>query len=268
VVRTNAIAFTTANYVARETGYAMRDWAQGDRATRDAFASIETYAERFDTLLADIQALGFDTIDVWGAHLHHEWATDAHIEAACEAIRRRGLRVATYATWIDPANIERACEVALALGTEVIGGGCSGDAGQIAAVLARNGVRVGIENHPEATPAELRRKIIAADEAGYPGVFGTTIDTGWWGTQGYDASVAIEELADRLLHVHLKDVRTVSEPHETCRWGDGIVPIEKCVRTLQRLGYAGAIVVEHEPETFDPTDEIRAMRAQLEQWLA
>jgi hypothetical protein len=33
---------------------------------------------------------------------------------------------------------------------------------------------------------------------------------------------------------------------------------------LQRLGYAGAIAVEHEPETFDPTEDIRAMR----EWLA
>ena len=102
-------------------------------------------------------------------------------------------------------------------------------------------MRLGIENHPEATPAELRRKITAADEAGHPGVFGTTVDTGWWGTQGYDAAVAIEELADRLLHVHLKDVRAVSEPHETCRWGDGIVPIERCVRTLRHAHAARAM---------------------------
>ena len=71
-----------------------------------------------------------------------------------------------------------------------------------------------------------------------------------------------------MLHVHLKDVLALDEPHDTCRWGEGIVPIEECVRTLQRLGYGGAITVEHEPETFDPTDDIRAMRAQLEGWLA
>ena len=60
----------------------------------------------------------------------------------------------------------------------------------------------------------------------------------------------------------------LDEPHETCRWGDGIVPIEECVRTLRRLGYTGALAVEHEPETFDPTDDVRAMRQKLEEWLA
>jgi sugar phosphate isomerase/epimerase len=130
-------------------------------------------------------------------------------------------------------------------------------------VLEKYGVRLGIENHPETTPQELLAKITAGGDR-----FGATVDTGWWGTQGYDAARAIEELGDRVWHVHLKDVLALGEPHETCRWGEGIVPIEECVRTLQRTGYTGAIAVEHEPETLDPTDDVRAMREQLEGWLA
>ena len=34
------IAFTTANEVARETGWAMRGWRHGDRATSEAFAPV------------------------------------------------------------------------------------------------------------------------------------------------------------------------------------------------------------------------------------
>ena len=40
------------------------------------------------------------------------------------------------------------------------------------------------------------------------------------------------------------------------------------MRALQRSGYGGAIAVEHEPETFDPSEDVRAMRAELERWLA
>ena len=54
----------TANYVARETGYAMHGWGHGDRATNESFAPIETYAERFDALLRDVKELGFDTVDI------------------------------------------------------------------------------------------------------------------------------------------------------------------------------------------------------------
>ena len=38
----------------------------------------------------------------------------------------------------------------------------------------------------------------------------------------------------------------------------------ECVEALKRIGYGGAVVVEHEPEAFDPSDDLRAMRAELE----
>lgn len=252
----------TANFVARETGYTMHGWGHGDRTTNEAFAPIETYAERFGALLGDIHALGFRAIDVWGAHLSPEWATDAHVQAARAALERYGMRVTTYATWVGPSNIVRSCELARALGTDLLGGGFSGDPEALAPALERHAVRLAVENHPEKTPAEVLEKI---DRGGAH--FGVTVDTGWWGTQGYDAARAIEELGDRVLHVHLKDVLGLGEPHDTCRWGDGIVPVEASVRALQRSGYRGAIAVEHEPETFDPSDGIRSMRAQLEGWL-
>jgi L-ribulose-5-phosphate 3-epimerase len=259
---TNTIAVTTADYVARETGYAMHGWGHGDRLTNEAFAPIETYAERFDALLVDIRSLGFTTIDVWGAHLSPDWATDAHVEAACAALARHGISVSTYAAWIGPGNVERSCELARALGTSLIGAGFSGEPEALAPVLERHGVSLAVENHPERSPAEVLAKI----ERGGP-MFGATVDTGWWGTRGYDAARAIRELGGHVLHVHLKDVLALDEPHETCRWGEGIVPVEACVRALREIDYEGAIAVEHEPETFDPSEDLRAMRVELEAWL-
>ena len=128
----------------------------------------------------------------------------------------------------------------------------SGDPGAVASVLRERGVRLGIENHPERVPDELRARIDAGE-----GAFGATVDTGWWATQGYDPARAIEELGERVLHVHLKDVLAVGEPHETCRWGEGIVDIAACVRALQRIGYAGTYTIEHEPEDHDPSEKCR-----------
>jgi L-ribulose-5-phosphate 3-epimerase len=255
------IAFMTANYVAREAGWSIRDWAHGDRTTNEAFAPLETYAERLDELLSRIRSLGFDTVDVWGAHLSPDWATDEHVAIARETLGRHGLGVATYATWVDRSNVERACEVALGIGTSLIGAGISGAPESLVPVLRERTVRIAVENHPERTPAE----VLATIERG-GGVLGTTVDTGWWGTHGYDAARAIEELGEHVLHVHLKDVRAEGG-HETCRWGEGVVPVERCVRALQRLGYAGAITVEHEPEDHDPSEEIRAMAERLRGWL-
>ncbi len=257
------IAYMTANEVARETGWAMHGWGHGDRATNEAYGPVDTYAERFDALLGRVHALGFDAIDLWGAHLSPDWATDEHVAIAREALLAHSVTVATYGAWVHMHRLDRFCQIARAVGTNVIGGGFSGDARELAPTLRDHGVTLAIENHPETTPAEVLAKI----EAG-GGTMAATVDTGWWATQGYDPVRAIEELGSHVAHVHLKDVLHEGEPHETCAWGEGIVDVEACVRALQRLGYAGTYTVEHEPEDHDPSEEIRAMREQLEGWLA
>jgi sugar phosphate isomerase/epimerase len=252
------IAFMTANYVARQTGWAMHGWGHGDRATNDHFAPLETYEARLDELLGEIRSLGFDAVDFWGAHLSPEWATDEHLASAVALLERHELDVATYATWVGPSTVARSCELARGLGVDVIGGGMSGDPAALGHVLREHGVRLAIENHPERTPAEVLTKI----EAG-GAMMGATVDTGWWATQGYDPARAIEELGSWVLHVHLKDVLAVGEPHDTVAWGGGIVDIDACLRALDRIGYEGAYTVEHEPEDHDPGEECRAMREQL-----
>src|SRR4029450_7885902 len=117
---TTTISFMSANYVAREVGYSMRDWGHGDRATNDAFRPLETYAERFAQILDDVRELGFDAIDVWGAHLSPEWATDEHGWTAVGLLEQKGLRVASYATWVGHDQLERAWEIAAAIGAPVI----------------------------------------------------------------------------------------------------------------------------------------------------
>jgi L-ribulose-5-phosphate 3-epimerase len=257
------IAFMTANFVARETGWAMHGWGHGDRATNEAFAPLETFGERFDALLAEVRALGFDTIDLWGAHLSPDWATDEHIVQAAQALLAHGVSVATYGAWVHRDNLDRACLIARRVGTDVIGGGMSGETVAAVPVLREHGVTLAIENHPERAPAELLAKIDAGD-----GALAATVDTGWWATQGYDPAQAIEELGPHVAHVHLKDVFREGEPHESCSWGEGIVDVESCLRALERIGYTGALTIEHEPEDHDPSDEIRAMREKLEGWLA
>jgi sugar phosphate isomerase/epimerase len=231
----------TANFVAREVGYDMHGWGHGDRATNAAFRPLETYERKLDELLGDVRRLGFDTIDLWGAHLNPDWATDEHVRIARASLDRHGLRVASVET------IGSAAWIARGLGADLLVG---------PAALDGDGLRTAIENHDERTPAELLAK--ATD--------GVCVDTGWWATQRYDPLRAIEELGDRIYHVHLKDVLAPGA-HDTCRWGRGIVDVEACVRALQRIGYRGALSIEHEPEHEDPSEDCRAMLADLRRWL-
>lgn len=259
----------TANFVARELGWSMPSWDAGDRAVHHVFRPIETYRERFGALCDEAVALGFDAIDLWDAHLSASWATDEHVGIAVDALAERGLTVASLAGWLgsDPERVERSCRIAAAVGAPVLGGGTAlldEDRHALIGLLQRYDLRFGLENHPERTPNEVLSRI--GDGAG--GRIGATVDTGWWGTQGYDAARAIRELGPNVLHVHLKDVRHEGVPHETCGYGQGVVPLRACVEALSDIGYRGAISVEHEPEDDDPRPEIREARKLLAGWLA
>jgi sugar phosphate isomerase/epimerase len=263
----NTISFMSANYVARELGYTMtRGWGQGDQATNEHFQPIETFRERFKEILQDVRAPGFKAIDLWTAHLNPSWATPEQIRTAKELLDEYGLAVPSLAGGFGSTReeFEATCRVAEALGGPVLGGSTSmlqKDRAFVLETLKASGLKLGIENHPEKTPQELRDKIGDGE-----GVIGATVDTGWFGTQGYDAAKALEELADVLFYVHLKDVRAVGT-HDTCRYGEGVVPIRECLRTLNRIGYEGAISVEHEPELFDPTEDVRASLVLLRAWM-
>ena len=95
------LSFMSANYVAREVGYAMtRGWGEGDRATNERFRPEETFRARFAQIAGDVRALGFDAtrgarflasagIDMAGrwkallARLESDLATPESAQAAC-----------------------------------------------------------------------------------------------------------------------------------------------------------------------------------------
>lgn len=263
------IAFMGANYVARQVNWQMTDgWDQGEEATSAYFRPLATFADRFDELIAKVAGMGFRLFDLWTAQLSWEWATEQHLAAAREVLARHRIGVASYAGFYGttPDEFERACRVAKGVGTRILGGVSplyASDPGAVIDTLNRMDLVYAIENHMQRTPAE----VLALIGDGAQGRVGTALDTGWWGTQGYDPVAAIRELSRHLVHLHLKDVRAAGG-HETCRYGLGVVPVRECLAAARELGYLGTLTVEHEPPDFDPTDDCVANRAMLQTWQA
>lgn len=263
----NPVSFISASFVARPLGYRMTEgWMQGDEATNAYFRPIETFRERFDALLGEVRALGFRAVDLWTAHLNPAWATDAHVQAARELLEKHDLQVPSLAGGVGSLEVlEGSCELAQAMGIPVLAGGASmlpKQRAEAVEILKHYGVKLAAENHPEKTPAELLAQI--GDGAG--GYLGAAADTGWWATQGYPAPQALRELGSHLMTVHLKDVKAPGG-HETCRFGAGAADIKGCVGVLREIGYTGPLGIEHEPENFDPSEDVRASRVMLQTWL-
>ena len=264
---TPPISFMSANYVARELGYGVADdWAPCDEATNAAFSPLESFAARFDELLGMIRAAGFEELDLWLAHLNWRWATPEHVLIATEALDRHGLRVVSMAGGFGSTldELASACRLAKAMQAPLLGGMAQiliTDRDGTVEVLRAHGVRLAVENHAEKSPAEVLATIGDAAD-----VLGTAVDTGWYATQGYDTVLAIRELGDRIMHVHLKDVEQEGE-HVTCKHGTGCARVAECVDVLVEIGYTGALSVEHEPYDFDPTEECAEMLTMLRRQL-
>jgi sugar phosphate isomerase/epimerase len=263
------IAFGLANYVARPLNYHLQgQWSQGEQATSAWFKPIKTFPERFEAYIADVVALGFSMVDMWQPILDHRWLSDDHLDSAVEILSDHGVKVAGFAGQLGstPEEFERNCEIAAELDAPLLVGqtplALSDQREFVVATLQKYGLKWAFENSIQTSAEEI------ASDAGNDGegTIGIFADVGWFGTNGMDADITLRLLKRRLIHVHLKDVLRQGD-HETCRFGQGVVPIEQCVRTLKDIGYTGALTIEHEPYSFDPTDDIRANLEMLKGWL-
>lgn len=265
------IGFISANYVARVSDYdGVDEWSEHDVRTRHAFD-----LDDIETWIDDVAAMGFDGLSLWTAHCWYHEVDDGQVAEVREIAERAGLSIYSYAggfglppehgSWdrSDRANWERTYEVADELGCGWLSGGYGAEENR---VIVREmadtfGIDFAYENHGEASVAEIRERI-----EGYEDCMGVAFDTGWAGTQGFDAADAIRDLDDLLFEVHLKDVTAAGE-HRTCVLGDGVVGIEACLDALVEIGYDGWVSIEHEPFDHDPTDEVRTSLANVGAWL-
>jgi predicted dehydrogenase/sugar phosphate isomerase/epimerase len=275
---TPTFSFVTANFVARQIGYRMdAGWMQGDDATNAWFAPLSTYEERLEGMLAEVKALGFSALDLWCAHLHWRWATPQHLAIARRQLSGQGLVVRSYPAWVGGGapELNAACRLCAELDIPLFAGHCEYFAHDRAAavkILREFGVAYAIENHPEKGTAEIAARLGSGDED----LVGVALDTGWCVTRGWDPVAALRELGPRIKAVHLKDVRApraaktgltfVDMGHETCRLGEGVVPIPTMIGLLKTMEFRGPIGIEHEPEEFDPSADVRASRERVETW--
>jgi sugar phosphate isomerase/epimerase len=126
-------------------------------------------------------------------------------------------------------------------------------------ILGAHGVRFAIENHPEKSTGEVL-SVIGDSE-----LLGSCADSGWWAIQGVHPPTAFRELGDRILTVHLKDVDATTS--KGVRPGTGSADVLGCLQALSDIGYDGAVGIEHEPDGWDPTEDLRVGYRMLDHWV-
>jgi sugar phosphate isomerase/epimerase len=140
--------------------------------------------------------------------------------------------------------------------------------GPIMDVFEQEGVRFGLEVHPTEIAYDFvtTRKTLAA--IGRRPEFGINFDPSHFAHQFLDSAAFVEEFADRIYHVHVKDSRKTLDGRKSILgghlnfgeldrgWdfvspGHGDVDFESLFRALNRIGYDGPLSIEWEDSGMD-----------------
>ena len=131
------------------------------------------------------------------------------------------------------------------------------------------GVRFALEVHPTEIAFDITTAARALDVLGRRPEFGFNYDPSHLGYQGVDYVRFIDEFADRIYHVHMKDVWWSSHGtragvfgghvdfgHADRHWdfrslGRGTIDFEEIIRALNRINYVGPLSIEWEDSGMD-----------------
>ena len=132
-----------------------------------------------------------------------------------------------------------------------------------------NGIRFALEVHPTEIAFDISSAQTFLEALNYHPAFGFNYDPSHFGYQGVDYVAFITQFADRIFHVHMKDVWWSDVPmrggvfgghlpfgHPDRCWdfrsiGRGKINFEAIIRALNRIDYQGPLSVEWEDNGMD-----------------
>jgi sugar phosphate isomerase/epimerase len=113
-------------------------------------------------------------------------------------------------------------------------------------------IKVAIHNHgPEDEHFPGPREAIPVIQDMDPRV-GLCVDLGHTTRTGVDIVEALAEAGDRVLDIHIKDLRDLMDRDSQCIVGEGAMPLPAIFRQLVAMDYAGYVNLEYEIDASDP----------------
>jgi sugar phosphate isomerase/epimerase len=140
--------------------------------------------------------------------------------------------------------------------------------GPIVDVFDAEGISFGLEVHPGEIAYDFVSTRRALDAIGHRPGFGINFDPSHLAHQFLDSAVFVQEFADRIYHVHVKDSKKTLDGRKSILgghlnfgesergWdfvspGHGDVDFESLFRALNRIGYQGPLSIEWEDSGMD-----------------
>lgn len=267
---------------------------------------LACWGDHFEVPLAD-QAYCDERRNILSAHGLNTWAVSNHLvgQAVCDRIDLRHRSILPDSIWGDgdpegvrqraAAEMIKTGHAAKRLGVDVVCGftgssiwhlnysfhavpksmiddGYADFARRWKPILdeyQKLGIRFALEVHPTEIAFDTASAERALQALDYHPAFGFNYDPSHFGYQGADYIGFIYKFADRIFHVHMKDVGWSPFPTEAgvfgghLEFGDrrrywdfrslgrGNIEFEEIIRALNRIGYHGPLSVEWEDSGMD-----------------
>lgn len=188
-------------------------------------------------------------------------ASAADFAAARAKVEAAGMRLmgaGTITLKNDPAQVRTAFEYAKAAGFPLIVAAPEPAAfDTIEQAIREFDVKVAVHNHgPEdkhfPAPQDAYRLLKGRDAR-----FGLCMDIGHASRAGVDPVKTVGEVKDRLLDIHVKDLKDKLVKESQCEVGKGALDIPGLFRALVAIGFKGHVALEYEINETNPRIGIR-----------
>jgi len=212
------------------------------------------------------RAMDVHTITLKDVHLPMT-ATPEQIKAAVGKLDAAGIKLMGGGVIYlknDEAAVRKAFEYAKTAGFPLIVGAPDPDAVPLVERFVREyGIPLAIHNHgPEdkAYPAPLDALKLIKDRDPR---LGLCMDVGHTVRAGGDPVKTVADCGDRLMDLHVKDLRSATDPDSQVEVGKGIVDYPGLIRALHQRSFAGHVALEYEINEDHPEAGIRESLAYL-----
>lgn len=203
-----------------------------------------------------VKELGTPYINIKDFHLAMN-STPEEIRAARKEFEKNGLKILGGGTISfqkdDEADIRAKFEYAKAAGLPLmVSAPTAVTLPKLEKFVKEYNIKVAVHNHgPEdkhfPTPQSVLKIVKDLDPR-----CGLCIDVGHTARTGVDVVESIQEAGPRLLDMHIKDLRDLSDKNSQCDVGDGKMPIPQIFQQLLKMNYQGGVMLEYEINAENP----------------
>ncbi|HEX2716517.1 MAG TPA: sugar phosphate isomerase/epimerase [Gemmatimonadaceae bacterium] len=225
-----------------------------------------------DKAIEMIGALRTPWVNIKSVHLPYDLPPE-QIAAARDEFTRAGLQIVGGGTITfdkdDDDEVRRYFEYAKAAGMPTIV--ATTDLPilpRIERFAKQYDIKVAIHNHgPEdkrfPSPYDVLKAVRSMDRR-----MGLCIDIGHTVRTGTDVVKAVADAGPRLLDMHVKDLRDLTEKGSQCIVGEGVIPIAEIFQQLLAMRYGGYVNLEYEIDADDPLPGMKQSFAHMRGVLA